>query len=259
MIENNVPARGWTQSLSAHWRGHAFLFDAKSLPAYSASAGVRLLLIFIALEGILGPRLALFQWLRMPIPPFWLRVPILLCVSLLLVRFVAGVKLSQIGLRPWHDWSRTEKSYFVQVLVIANVVFLSIFADRLQTILGEPALAGRIATVFLPYFLWGIYQELMYRGILQTELVRRWGPVRGILVSNSLFTFGPLHFYHFTQTSPALPMFAGIFATGLFFAVMFHQSGNLWMAATFHGIGNVYIDGTSQGIARAGQGGSASR
>jgi membrane protease YdiL (CAAX protease family) len=58
-------------------------------------------------------------------------------------------------------------------------------------------LLKRVLTVFLPYLLWGFYQEVMYRGILQTELVRRWGPLWGILVSNSLFTFGPLHFYRF--------------------------------------------------------------
>lgn len=253
MVEDSMPSRGRAQALRAHWRGHAFLFDRKSAPAYGASAGFRLLLIFVALEGVLGPRLWLFHWIGLPLPPTWIRVPILLGVSLLLVRFVAGLKLSQIGLAPWRDWSGTEKSYFVQVIVIANVVFLSIFADRLRTILAEPFLAGRVATIFLPYFLWGFYQEVMYRGILQTELVRRWGPVRGILVSNSLFTFGPLHFYHFTHTSPALPMFAGIFVTGLFFAVLFQRSGNLWMAAVFHGIGNAYIDGTA--AARAGQSG----
>src|SRR6266567_8443087 len=70
------------------------------------------------------------------------------------------------------------------------------------------------------------------------------GPLRGILVSNSLYTFGPLHFYHFSHTHPALPMFAGIFAIGLFFGVLFRRSGNLWMVAIFHGIGNSYIEGT---------------
>ena len=108
----------------------------------------------------------------------------------MLVRFVAGLALSQIGLYRWREWSRIEKSYFVQTFVIASV--------------------------------------------------------GGILVGNFLFIFGPLHFYHFSQTSSALPMFAGIFAIGLFFAVLFQRSGNLWMVAIFHGIGNSYIDGTQR-------------
>jgi membrane protease YdiL (CAAX protease family) len=205
-----------------------------------------LLLIFLVLEGVIGPRLSLFTWLRLPLPPVWLRVPILLGLALLLVRLVAGLKLSEIGLYRWREWSATEKSYFGQVFLIANVIFCVLFADRLRIIFAEPFLLGRVLTVFLPYLLWGFYQEVMYRGILQTELVRRWGSLRGILVSNSLYTFGSLHFYHFSNTSPALPMFAGIFVIGLFFAVLFRRSGNLWMVAIFHGIGNSYIDGTQR-------------
>ena len=45
----------------------------------------------------------------------------------------------------------------------------------------------------------------------------------------------------------ATPLFAAIFATGLFFAVLFQRSGNLWMVGIIHGIGNSYIDGTHRG------------
>lgn len=226
-----------------HWRGHAFLFAKRPAPTYGRSAGLRLLLIFFLLEGVIGPRLSLFSWLHLPLPPLWLRVPLLLGLALLLVRFVAGVRLSQIGLHPWREWSRIERSYCLQVIVIANVIFCVIFAARLRAMLAGPSLPGRILMVFLPCFLWGFYQEVVYRGILQTELVRRWGPFWGILVSNSLFTFGPLHFYHFADRSRALPMFAGIFAIGLFFSLVVWRSGNLWLAGLFHGIGNAYIEG----------------
>ena len=232
--------------LSVHWRGHAFLFEKKDASSYDASVGLRLLFIFIVLEGVIGPRLSLFRWLHFPLPPVWVRVPALLVFALLLVRFFAGLKLSEIGLNRWRKWSATEKSYFIQVFVIANLVFSILNADQLRLILTQPSLLGRVWSIFVPYFLWGFYQEVVYRGILQMELVRRWGPVRGILIGNSLFTFGPLHFYHFSHTSPALPMFAGIFAIGLFFSVLYWRSGNLWMVAILHGIGNCYIDGLQQ-------------
>ena len=232
--------------LSFHWRGHAFLFEKKGVPTYDGSPGLRLLLIFVVLEGVIGPRLSLFRWLHFPLPPVWLRVPVLLVFALLLVRFFAGLNLSQIGLYRWREWSGAEKSYFIQVFVVANLVFAVLFAGRLQMIPSEPSPLRRVLAVFVPYLLWGFYQEVVYRGILQTELVRRWGPLRGILISNSFFTFGPLHFYHFSHPSPVLPMFAGIFAIGLFFSVLFWRSGNLWMVAVFHGIGNSYIDGTQQ-------------
>jgi len=233
------------QDPSIHWRGHVLLFDRKRVPTYDARAGVRLLLIFVLLEGVVGPRLSLFSFFDLPLPPFWVRISALLAIALVLVRFVAKVNLSEVGFHRWREWSGTEKSYFVQLVVIANVVFLLLFGARLRTLVAGPAGMWPLLTLMLPYLLWGFYQELLYRGLLQTELVRRWGPVVGILVANTLFTFGPLHFYHFARTSPA-PMFAGIFAIGLFFGLLFHRSGNLWIVAIAHGIGNAYIEGTGR-------------
>ena len=87
--------------LSRHAKGHVFLFDTKPSPAYDSSAGLRLLLLFLVLEYALGPRLALFSFLRLPQPSTWLRVPILLGLALIAIRFFARVKLPQIGLRAW--------------------------------------------------------------------------------------------------------------------------------------------------------------
>ena len=232
-------------SAAIHWRGHAFLFGSRLVSTYSASTGRNLLFIFGILEGIIGPRLSLFRWLHLPMPPQWIRIPLVLVLALVLVRYVAPLRLSEIGLKRWRKWSAIEKSYFIQVVIIANAVFVVILFDRLRSLMAEPGFATRACTVMLPYLLWGLYQELMYRGILQTELVRRWGAVRGILVSNIVFTFGPLHFYHFARGVASFPTFAAIFVTGLFFATLFQRSGNLWMVGVFHGIGNAYIDGTA--------------
>jgi len=140
---------------SSHWRGHAFLFEKKAAPTYRASAGLRVPFIFVVLEGLIGPRLSLFRWLHFPLPPVWLRVPVMLVFALLLVRFVAGLNLSQIGLYRWREWTGTEKSYFIQVFLIANLVFAALFADRLQMTFSEPSPLLRVWAVFIPYFLWG--------------------------------------------------------------------------------------------------------
>jgi CAAX protease family protein len=238
--------RTLVNGLGRHLRGHFFLFETRRPPAYESSAGLRLLLIFILLEGVIGPRASLLNLFGLPLPPPWLRVPALLILAMLLVRFFAGVRLVQIGLYPWRDWTVTEKSYFIQVLVIANVIFGILFADRFRMILADLGLWWRpAAIVVFTSFVWGFHQELVYRGILQTELVRRWGSLPGILVSNLLFTFGPLHFYHFLGRTPghALPMFTGIFLIGLLFGVLFRRSGNLAMIGVLHGLGNCYIDG----------------
>jgi membrane protease YdiL (CAAX protease family) len=211
---------------------------------HDPSAGLRLLFIVFLLEAVIGPRLWLFTLLGLTLPPSWLRVALLMVAALMLVRLFAGLSLSQIGLCRWRDWRSTEKSYFVQTFFIANLVFGILYMDRLRAIVAEPSMWARVGPVLATSLVWGFYQEVVYRGILQTELVRRIGALRGILVANVLFTFGPLHFYHFDQPSSALPMFAGIFAIGLFFAMLFQRSGNLWIVGIFHGLGDSYILGT---------------
>ncbi len=216
-------------SLSSHWRGHFLLFEPRERPPIDPKAALRLLVTYVLLEGLLGPRFELLKILGLPDPPALLRIAILLAAALLLVRYFARVSMHDIGLLPWREWTRTEKSYFVQVVVLVSVGGAILFGARLH-----PAF-------FVTCLVWGFYQELIYRGILQTALVRRLGAVAGVLVGNLLFTFGPLHFYYLLQTPPGFGMLAVIFAIGLFFAVLFHRSDNLWLVATFHAIGTAFV------------------
>ena len=194
--------------------------------------------IVVAIEAI---RIVAIEWLH-PMLPLLILILLLLAGALGLVRFAARLRLSQIGLYPWSEWSAVEKSYFVQLLVIANVVFPLVFANRLRLIFAQPSVVATIWSAFVPYLFFGFYQEVVYRGILQSELVRRWGTLIGILSANVFYTFGPLHWYYFAaQHSLAVPMFAATFAIGLFFGFLFWRSGNLWIVAVIHGIGNAYI------------------
>jgi membrane protease YdiL (CAAX protease family) len=241
MVDPDSPAPSKPEGLIVHLQGHVLLFEQKPGPQFEAAAGLRLLVFAVILEAV---RLGLVRWFY-PKVPLLVLIPLLLACALLAIRFGAGLKLSQIGFKPWRQWNAIEKSYFVQVLIIANVVFSLLFATRLRRIFAQPNSLEVVATVFVPYLFFGFYQEVIYRGILQSELVRRCGAVIGILAANILYTFGPLHSYYFaSRSSLALPMFAGIFAIGLFFGVLFRRSGNLWIVAVIHGIGNAYIVGS---------------
>jgi uncharacterized protein len=222
----------------ALWRGHVFLFDREREPVtYGSAAGARLLLIVAGLEAIRLVR----QPLQLSILPLGLEVSIYLFLALASTRVFARVTWDQIGFRRWRLWNATEKAYFIEVLVLVNVVFLILFGTRLRAALSD---ASVLSTVFVPYLVYGFYQEVLYRGLLQTELVRRWGAWSGILVSNTLYTFGPQHYHYFSsKTSIAVPMFAAIFAIGLVFALVFHRARNLWIVAIMHGFGNAYAVG----------------
>jgi hypothetical protein len=129
--------------------------------------------------------------------------------------------------------------------IIAGAVFPMVFAPRLRMvfriILGDEHPVDGICSLPVLRLLSGS----VYRGMLQTELVRRWGALVGIVVSNSLYTFGPQHFYSFfSARSLAASQFASIFAIGLVFAMVFRRSGNLWLVGVMHAIGNSIIAGT---------------
>ena len=126
--------------------------------------------------------------------------------------------------------------------MIANVVFPLLLAAPLRNRIGTSGVASTLSSLFVPYLVFGFYQEVVCRGMVQTELSRRWGAVAGVLVANVIYTFGPLHWVYFASPlRSAAPMFLAVFLIGLFFGVVFARSGNLWLVSVFHAIGNAYI------------------
>lgn len=238
-----------TSQLRPVWRGHLFLFDPPATPTYAPAVGIKLLLIFLFLEVIFRPLLRVgARGLNVHEQPWWFlaQVSLLILVGFVFVITWARMPLAQLGLYSWRRWSKTEKLYFLQVIPLALIVFSIVRATALAKLWSRPNLGEIALFIFIPEILWGFYQEFVYRGLLQTELVRRWGTLWGILVSNLIFTFGPLHAYHFAEAqgnSSHLWIFAAIFAIGLLFAILYRRSGNLMMIGIMHGIGDWFMDG----------------
>ena len=229
-------------------RGHLLLFDRREGPGYSSATGLRLLVIFVLLELVLGPRVPALAWLGVA-PPAWLRVTVLLALSLLAARAWAKASWRDLGFQPWREWTLTEKLYFAQVVVLANALFIAVYWRSLGGLRDDAGAWPAAAAIVVVEFLWGFYQELNYRGILQSELTRRFGHAAGVIAANVAFTFGPLHFYHFLSGRPLAStamVLAATFAIGLLFAVIFDRTRNLWLVGIFHGIGNAYINGAPQ-------------
>jgi uncharacterized protein len=241
-----------TSQISPFWRGQLLLFDRPRAPTYSSGEGLRLLFVFLFLEVIARPVfVAGARWLTTAGRDWWSLMQLSLLTGLAcgLVIGFARVPLPQLGLYSWLRWSRTEKVYLLQIVPITVVVFSFFASSSLKALWARPNLGEIGLFIFVPKMIWGFYQEFLYRGVLQTELVRRWGTRTGILVSNLIFTFGPLHAYHL-RAAPRNPshlwIFAAIFAIGLLFAIIYRRSGNLWIVGIMHGLGDWFIDGLAE-------------
>ena len=232
-------------------RGQLFVFDRPSWRVWDAQTGNKLLQILVLMEAVVRPLLGVgARRLNIESRLWWqlLLMTLLLGMTCGLVAFFAKLPMSDFGFRSWRNWTKAERFYFVETSLLAIVIFSCINAASLGSLFSHPKLAQIGIFMFVPQIIWGIYQEFLYRGLLQSELVRRWGTFRGILVSNVLFTVGPLHEYHFMQAKghPVhLLIFAAIFAIGLFFAILYRYSRNLWIVGLMHGLGDCFIDGLS--------------
>lgn len=221
---------------------HALQFDRPERASPDATTGSRLLQAFVLVGLLLHPSLRALARSAGLAHTYWagpaVVATLLIAVIVVMRRFVR-TSGETIGLHPWSAWTRRERIYLLTVAPLAVVVFGVLFRARLEQLAQSQGWA-RLWLLSVPTgLLWGIVQELVYRGLLQTELVRRLGSVPGVLAANLVFTFGPLHFNYFglgTDRGPNWSMFAAIFGIGLFFGLLYRRSGNLWIPAVLHGI-----------------------
>lgn len=162
---------------------------------------------------------------------------IILCASAVTI---GKIGLNQIGIDAWKKWNPTNKNIFLIATPIILIVFILIFMVRVKIFLNHSELYKIGSVILLREFLYGCYQELLYRGILQTELIKRWGFWVGTIISNLVFTFGPEHFHFYKSAHIG---FVFMFGLGLLFSFIFYRSRNLVAVGIWHGIGNVFIDG----------------
>ncbi len=221
-------------------RAHMMKFSRPLSPAYGDTIGGRMLVAFIAVGVIL------FYSLRITFNVTGIRglpvINLLFVIALLAAFLVAQTKFlrastSDIGLRTYTDWTRQERLYFLQTVPAAIALFIVLFREHLVALLEQHGVTGFVFFSVLTGFIWGVVQEFLYRGWLQTELTRRFGSIPGLLAANAVFTFGPLHLYYlFGSHSIQWGGLAAIFGIGLVFGVIYLKSGNLWFPAIFHGL-----------------------
>lgn len=202
----------------------------------------KFLLIFILVIAIQQISSFIIEQLNFENDHYMLLIQQIILIFLLgiAVKKFGKTKLSQIGIYSWQNWSKKNKWILFIVTPIVIMIFSFTFFSRTEMLINHSELFAIGSIILLREFLYGFYQEFLYRGILQTELVKRWGVWTGITVSNLVFTFGPEHF-HFYKSN--LVGFAFIFCLGLLFSFLYYRFKNLITIGIWHGIGNVFIDG----------------
>ena len=221
-------------------RAHALFFENPLRPRHDGAAGARILLAFVVVA------VGVFYGLRMALDAAGIAGTSpgrLAFVAILLAAFAAAhrafvrVPFADIGLRNWSSWTRREHLYLMQVVPLAAIAFAFVFQAHLRSLLAQHGPVGFVVFPVLTGVLWGMVQEFLYRGWLQTELTRRFGSAAGLLAANVVFTFGPLHLNYLTAAGGVhWGMLAAVFAIGLFFGLVYLRSGNLWLAAVLHGL-----------------------
>jgi membrane protease YdiL (CAAX protease family) len=221
------------------WRAHALCFERPLDPRYDGAVGARMLQAFLVfgVGAFLGLRYGLRAWSAGDSSTRLVFVAVLLSMFFAGQRWFVRAPLPYVGLRRWSEWTRRERLYLFQVVPLAAVIFSIVFRTHLRALLEQHGTAGFALFSVFTGIAWGMVQEFMYRGWLQTELQRRFGAVASVLLANVVFTFGPLHFDHlFASGSAHWGTLAAVFGIGLFFGVLYQRSGNLWIPALLHGL-----------------------
>jgi len=222
--------------------GYFFLFGNPCTPDYDDTFGRKSLLGFSFLAFAIIPfarllvvilELDTFVWSNLFI------VAIVATVLFLTIKYFLSSSFGKLGFKPWRTWTLAEKNYLYSAVPLFSAVFTLMFWAYLSDLFRKYGLVEFVLFSVVTGLVWGFTQEVIFRGMLQTEFDRRFGPWVGVLSANFIFTFGPLHFNYYNFGADAniqWGMFGVIFAIGLLFGVLYQRSGNLWLPAIFHGM-----------------------
>ena len=131
----------------------------------------KFLLIFILVIAIQQISLFIIDQLNFENDHYMLLIQQIILIFLLgiAVKKFGKTKLSQIGIYSWQNWSKKNKWILFIVTPIVIMIFSFTFFSRTEILINHSELFAIGSIILLREFLYGFYQEFLYRGILQTE------------------------------------------------------------------------------------------
>ena len=152
-----------------------------------------------------------------------------------IISVVAHRKLSR------HNLGLTGGLRLTYLIPIGALVGVALALIEYQ-ILANPALipsyslVGLVELSVAMIFVVTLVEELLFRALLQPELVQRSGPIVGILITSIIFGAMQSGFANYHEL-----LFA--FGVGLIFGVAFYKTKNLPFVVTMHAVNNILLFG----------------
>jgi membrane protease YdiL (CAAX protease family) len=202
-------------------------------------AGVLFSMIAFAMSFPLGALFSKDAWGRHLAEAIYRLVGILLVVLLLWqLDWLDAVGLTRLGHR--QTWLRL-LLLSIYVAAIAIYAYTGDFRFDLSN--------GRLAvTVALNMFAVGLFEEIVFRGLVMYGLVRAWGSSTRGLVGSVLLAalfFGLAHLVNLLAGKPVastLLQSLGAFTAGIYYGAFVLSSGSLWPAIVLHGLENAAVN-----------------
>ncbi len=160
--------------------------------------------------------------------------------------FLLRGKWQALGFRRPNDWGRLLAAIFAMFAFIAlalDVLITNPLADWLHLSLAserEEGIQQEIVQAKAHHLLTGLFavatigiiapfgEEILFRGVVQTYLVKRWGPFWGIFTSS--FWFALIHV--------DVALFVPLFAIGLALGYLRHRFQTIWGSIVLHSVNN---------------------
>ena len=199
----------------------------------------------------------------------------------LAINFVFGQILAMGGVAAAYLWATGKDSSYLRLrkpslwhlLVIAVAPFVVLFSIGLvnlvsfslgvqaasHSLLGFEGIQPTFYLVLIPFMILivGPFEELLYRGVIQTRLTHSFSRPTAIVVAS--FIFVPIHLTAYSAGGASmvqvLAAFAALFAGSLIYGALYEWTENLTVVALAHGLTNsiqllvVYVITTNEELA----------
>ena len=159
--------------------------------------------------------------------PFWIGFnPYLKPVQLVLA--FAIIFLANVAAGPLADLSKTILVNFPSIDAVAKKLEIA-YNQQVMAMSNLSSWPQYIVAVFIIAFFPAVFEEVLFRGVLQNLLVRWWrSPIAGILVASILFSV--IH--------GSIYLFATRIVLGIVLGVIYYKSKNIWVNIIAHFLNN---------------------